>query len=415
MGAKYGTFKYSVNTIIDTNGRNIAIIDREYREKVKLKNGKQFIANEKYYKYRCLNCGNEDWILEDSLYSQNIGCNACCRNARKVIPGINDISTTEPWITKYLKDKDDGKKYTKYSKSKVAFICPDCGLISIKPIMNVTANKSYSCDCSDGRSYPNKIMYSILSQLNVDFETEKTFDWSEKKLYDFYFSLHGYNIIIEMNGLQHYENVSFASSSRRSLEEEIANDKFKLENAKRNLNNIMYFSVDCRVSEISYIISSIDKSGLYNFMLSLGFDIHCIDFVKCEEYATKNICKEICLCKSKNNEMTLHDIAKKYKVSYNFVLRSIKKGNKFGWCNYKLNSDRDVMENNNRVNHGSKPIYCVTTNTYYRNANDIVAGFSIKGIDCSPRAIRKSISRNSMYKGYKFIFVTEDEYKQNVA
>ena len=30
--------------------------------------------------------------------------------------------------------------------------------------------------CSDGISYPEKFLYSILEQLNIDFETQKIFD-----------------------------------------------------------------------------------------------------------------------------------------------------------------------------------------------------------------------------------------------
>ena len=66
MGAKFGTYKYSINENITNYGRNLAIVDRQYRPKIKNKNGKPFTANEKYYKYKCLNCGNEDWILEYS-------------------------------------------------------------------------------------------------------------------------------------------------------------------------------------------------------------------------------------------------------------------------------------------------------------------------------------------------------------
>ena len=135
MGAKYASFKYHVGDVIDTYDRNLTIIDMEYRSVIKSKNGKEYTLNEKWYKYKCLDCGNEDWIYEYCLGdNMHIGCNACCVPPKKVLKGVNDVSTTAAWMVKYFVDKHDAYSNTKYSKEIVDMVCPDCGRLHRKQI-----------------------------------------------------------------------------------------------------------------------------------------------------------------------------------------------------------------------------------------------------------------------------------------
>lgn len=53
-------FKLEIDDIITSYDRNMKIIDREYRHKPIYKNGKTYNCNEKWYKYKCLKCGNID-------------------------------------------------------------------------------------------------------------------------------------------------------------------------------------------------------------------------------------------------------------------------------------------------------------------------------------------------------------------
>ena len=95
MGNKYGDFKLNIGDRIDTFERHLIIIDRKYVDKIAHKNGKPYNLYQKFYKYKCLNCGNEDWIIEDALTGkQHCGCNACCHPPRKLVVRINDITTT---------------------------------------------------------------------------------------------------------------------------------------------------------------------------------------------------------------------------------------------------------------------------------------------------------------------------------
>lgn len=71
-------FKIKTNDIIKDGKRDLTIIDREYRNKER-ENGR--IEIQKWYKYKCNECGYEGWITEGSLLGQGTGC-ACCTGIR---------------------------------------------------------------------------------------------------------------------------------------------------------------------------------------------------------------------------------------------------------------------------------------------------------------------------------------------
>lgn len=406
MGAKYGEFKYSIGDKIVSNNRNLIIVDREYRQVSKSKNGKQFIANQKYYKYKCLNCGNEDWIIEYSIDKQMCGCNVCCNSPKKVVKGINDIGTTAKWMIKYFANIDDTYCNTKYSKNKVNFVCPDCGRVHNKEIYKVMSNKGLTCPCGDGWSYPNKFMYSLLEQLGVTFETEKVFGWSNNLIYDDYIEYNGLKIITEQQGVQHYQKPIIKGSKYRTVEEEKENDVKKQHLAYANGIDY-YFMIDTSKSELDYIKNSIISSGLLNILNVCDEDI---DWNKCDEFATSNLIKLVCIYKETHSTLTLREISKKFHISYKTTLDYIKRGNKFGWCKYEIGTDRKILENTHSIYHGQKPILCVDNQMYYRDANTASEHLSTDTIQLFPRQLRKQITREQKYKGYKFVYISIDEF-----
>lgn len=68
--------------------------------------------------------------------------------------------------------------------------------------------------CSDGISYPGKFLIEIFNQMEVDIlfrPTIKDISWTKPHFYDFYDP--EIKVIVEVNGMQHYEKVkSFAQS-----------------------------------------------------------------------------------------------------------------------------------------------------------------------------------------------------------
>lgn len=385
------------------------IIQREYRSKEKLKRGKPYTQNEKWYLYRCLDCGNEDWVREDALISKRpCGCNACCVSPSKIVKGVNDISTTAPWMMVYFVDQNDVYTNTKYSKKYVDMKCPDCGRIHHKQIHQVMSNHGLSCVCSDGQSYPNKFIYSVLEQCGVDFHPEMKFDWSCGRFYDEYIEHHGKRIIVEMHGKQHYSRPVHVGGRYRNLDEEKQNDVFKRDIAKENSIDY-YFAIDSSESDCDYIKNNIVSSGLLDVLDKTVSDIN---WVLCDSFATSNFAKMICDYKNSHGFMTIKEIAKIFRISYKTALGYIQTGAKFGWCTYTILEDREKLDLSNAIEHGAKPLFCEDVSMYFRSAND--ATDWLEGVvgKCSQRAVRKSIDRGSRYKGYKFQFVTREEFNK---
>ena len=410
MNNKYlPKFKLEIGDKVNSYDRNLEIINREYRPRISYKNGKPYNKNEKWYKYKCLKCGNEDWILETALCdNQHIGCNVCSTRPKKVVPGINDIPTTAPWMVKYFENPEDATKYCKTTKQKIDFVCPDCGRHHTKAIGTVYTCHNLSCPCQDGWSYPNKFMHSVLEQIGVNFETEKSFDWSKGRIYDDYIEHNGLKIITEQHGKQHYERE--INKNGRTIKEEQENDKIKHDLAIQNSIDY-YFVIDCRESTKEYIKNSILNSGLFSI---LNINPNDIDFNKCDEFATSNMTKQICEYKNSHSDMTTKEIAKLFHISYKTANDLVKKGAKLGWCTYekfddlKLRYQREDMPVNNR------PIHCITTDTYHRSATKFVEYYqSLTGKKLCARNIRSVCTgKRNHVNNMKFEYITQEQFNQ---
>ena len=401
IGKKFGKFKYNIGDHINTFNRDLVIVDCEYRPVPKVKNGVEYTLNEKWCKYHCNHCGNEDWVREYCLdESARIGCNACCEPPKKIVYGINDVSTTAPWMMKYFINAEDAYCNSKYSKQYVLMKCQDCGKIHKKQIHQVMSNNGLSCTCSDNKSYPNKFMYSLLDQIGIEFEFEKSFDWSNNRYYDIYFMNHDCSIIIELNGNQHYNRAINRGDRSRTVDQEKENDEYKKKIAIEHGIDY-YFSIDCCESSVDYISKSILQSGL---LLSLNIDPGIIDWNLCDQFALSNLVKEICVYKANHNDVTLDDIAGKYHLDRKTVLKYVQKGKALGWCDYEPFEDRMKKDASHKINHGAKRIYCLTTDQYFESASEVAKYFQTTDDTWNPRAIRKSIERGNMYKKHKFVF-----------
>lgn len=218
-------------------------------------------------------------------------------------------------------------------------------------------NKEYS----DGISYPEKFMFSVLKQLNVEFKTQlskSTFKWCDKYRYDFY--LTNCNIFIETHGLQHYEETNISRGKGRTYEEEVANDKSKKELALSNgIKEENYIVVDCRKSELKWIKEHILESNLANI-----FDLSNIDWLKAEEFTCTNLIKEVCFYKNDNIELTSKEIGYAFNLEESTVRKYLKKGNKQNWCKYdaKYEMRKNGSKNGKLMN---KPIIVLDLNSKF--------------------------------------------------
>lgn len=329
LNKRTSNFRYEIGQFLKDNERDIVIIDKKY---IKDKNGRDY----KYYKYKCNRCGAELWMVESNLLNRNLGC-ACCSN-HQAVKGINDIATTNPELVKYFSNIEDAYKYTYSSGNKVLMKCPNCNYekeVSIDKLYN----QGFSCPkCSDGISYPEKIMFNLLKALNINYikEYSKTnCDWINNGYrYDFYFELNNEDYIIETHGEQHYrENTSF----KMSLQEVQENDKNKKELALKNgIKEDNYIVVDCRYSDLKFL-----KNNILHGRLNEIFDLDDIDWIKIGQDSEKSLVKEVCDYFNNNNEyITSCDLEKMFLLSRNTIINYLKKGNKLKWCKY------DVKEEN---------------------------------------------------------------------
>ena len=175
--------------------------------------------------------------------------------------GVNDLWTVRPDIACLLFNPEDGYMLTKGSGRHVDFCCPNCGTVSNHILANVT-RRGFSCSvCSDGLSYPNKFMASMLEQLNVDYQPEYIIDGKNYK-YDFY--LDKYNVIIEMHGRQHYEG--WSDPNRPTLDKIQVNDIDKMNFAIKLIADLQ----DWCDTDVQALIANIDPSTPETAIASLA-------------------------------------------------------------------------------------------------------------------------------------------------
>ena len=340
LGKVVGTygkdFSYDVGCVIQTKSGEIEITKREVRQKSGI--------SYRWYKYQCLSCPNEDWIVESSLNKRS-GCNVCCSPSKKILVGYNDIKTVAPEIYELMANKEDNKVLHLWSGKPCNFICPNCRGHVTQSVSDVY-RQGLSCKlCSDGVSYPEKFVGAIMNFLNIECKRDIKQTWSENCRYDFY--IPSLNMIIETHGLQHYEE----SNRGRSLKEEQENDLLKFDLA--NENGVKHYIVlDCRHSNPDWIKNSIMSSKLPEL---LGFKEEDIDWVECNKCSLKTLVKKACVLKKNNSDLTTTQIGNLIGVSNGTVREYLKKGSALGWCNYdskeeqRKNASRQRENRKNRI------------------------------------------------------------------
>lgn len=276
------------------------------------------------------------------------GCPYC--SGRKPWVGETDMWATRPDMAKLLRNHDDGYKYTYSSHQILDWICPICGnIIQVTP-NRVSQHGLYCSRCSDGFSYAEKFITSMLSQLNIEFEHEKIFSWSDNKRYDFYIKQD--DILIEAQGIQHYRYTGF---NNRTLKEEQDNDKYKRDIALQN-GIEHYVQLDCMESSKDYICESILNSELNTI-----FDLSLVDWNRCNIDACGTISIEV--ADLFNNGYSVKEIADIKNLSTSFVVKYLKKMTESGLCDYNpLESHRNV-----NVERFGKMVICEEDNKIYKS------------------------------------------------
>lgn len=378
-------YQYNINDEFINNKNNYCIVDR-YTDVTYRKDGhKDYI---KRYVIHCNKCGADKITLRESQIKKGVGC-PCCNN-KVVVEGINDIPTTAPWMIDYFQGGyEEAKQYTYGTHKKIYPKCPNCGRISkvSTSINNIYKQKTMTCICKDSISYPEKFLYSCLNQIDEPFDyqiSKINFSWIGKYRYDFYLPNH--NTILEVHGIQHYENEDITN-----------NDEIKRQLA--NQNGMNYIELDCRFSNQNYI-----KNSILNSKLNEILQFKNVNWKECNSFAKKSLCEEI--CKLFNSNKSVSELSKMYKISKNSIRRMLHVGNEIGICHYDGKVECILSSTNNEYNNKKTSIYTINGNYIgtYKSAKYIA--------DHSEEIVGKNLKVNSIYdccngrikqyKGYVF-------------
>jgi len=397
--------KIRIGEIMIDENLNVLILEQIY-----IDNSSKLV---KGYRYKCNKCGCIGEFTESYLLSGNVYCPICCGRQKTIILKPNNIvaKPNTHWMIKYFQGGyDEAKLYTYRSDKIVEFKCPDCGEIRKKKVNELYSFHSIGCKCGDGVSYPNKFIYAILNQLNIDYSHEVNFLWASNKFYDVY--IENIQLIIENHGKQHYSKNGFHTFGGRTLEEEQANDKYKKESALQN--GIKYYiELDCRKSELNWIKDSVMKSQLPNL---LHFKEEDIDWLECERYATKNIVKEVCDYKKENPFMSIKELIIKFHSSESTIRKYLKSGNELGWCVYIPKKPNKEQVFTVKSKPSRKRVLCIEKDIVFFGVREVAEkGIEIFNEEIRSEGVRKCCTgEKNSYKGYHFKFITNEEYKNRM-
>jgi hypothetical protein len=316
-------YLYKVGNIIEVNSGKLEILKQVSRNKGKFR-----------YLCRCLNDNYEFESYESNL-SIGYGCPVCA--GQKIMKGVNDVATTDTWMVSLFKNIEDAYIYSHYCEKEVEFICPICKEIINNKICNVFANKSISCpSCSDGISFPNKIMFNLLTQIQVDFINEYNPDWAKPRKYDFY--IPSMNLIIEMDGgLGHGNNDNLMNGQTKEESKQIDDYKDKLAEEYGIEKPIR---IDCDYSNMETRFEYIKQNILDNKRLNKLFNLINIDW----DIILRNSCSSIVkkTWELFNKGYDTNRISRELKISDGTIRVYLKRGNKLNECDYK--SDEALIE-----------------------------------------------------------------------
>lgn len=244
----------------------------------------------------------------------------------QIIRGINDMWTSNPSIAKYLNDAEDGYKYKSGTCKMLDFKCPDCGTVfkQIPQRLFGSYGKITCPCCSDGVSYPEKVVGTLLSTLGIKYIWQFTKNrggdtWCGKYKYDFY--LCDYNIIIEVHGMQHFEDGFF----NYSLSDIQTNDSLKKEIALQN-GISDYIIIDARMSDFDWI-----KEQIYNSRLNTILNLDSVDIDKWKNLSLKT--NLILIAQDWNDGLSFREIVNKHQIDRHTVRSHLLKCENLGLLN----------------------------------------------------------------------------------
>ena len=312
----------------------------------------------------------------------------------------NRIINKRPDLIQYLSNQVDAYKYNIFSSEYISVCCPVCGNTFNRRVIDLHT-KGLSCHmCADTISLPNRIMYTVLKQCNINFISEVNksngFNWMEKYRYDFYLCIKNQHILIEMDGGFH----KFKDQQER--------DKIKTDLAISN--GFKLIRIDCMYDNIGiafdYIKNNIIHSELFDML-----PLQSVDWTDCYQKVTTKLMVQVCNLWEEEN-MPVFKISNTTGLSKTVVTRYLKKGKILGLCLSYNNTEARSRGNSSKA----QPVCFVIDNDIkyvFKNTKE-VEKLSIKyfGIQCTSSGVLSvCIGKQKSHRGLVFKFITQEQYK----
>lgn len=197
-------------------------------------------SNNKYY-FNCKTCSHEIYILLNDV-QKGVLCAYCVNqklcSKEDCIPCFNKSFASHVRISNwdYTKNEDNPRNVFKGSEKKYWFNCNTCKLPFNSMLYNLYLNIHYCPTC---QNRTETILHKFLLE-RYDVERQKSFDWCIKNKrrneYRFDFYIESINTVIELDGVQHFEQVSNWSPPEINR----ANDMYKIKKCLENGVNIIH-------------------------------------------------------------------------------------------------------------------------------------------------------------------------------
>ena len=358
----------------------ITLTNEEFQEKFYSKFNKneytlisQYISASDFIKIRH-SCGYEFEKKPKNIMpeKEHLNCPKCFGKLySRVISGINDMATTNPELIPLLKNPDDAYRYKTNTNKKIYFICPICGNEIYKTGNEVSMHGLQCKYCSDGFSYAEKFMKSILNQLKVDYIHQYNPDWAHPDRYDFYFKVNNKKYIVEMDGGLGHGN--FTLNGKQDITGKQIDEK---KDALAKLHNIKVIRIDCNYIDIENRYDYIKEHILISEVAQI-LNLSKINFSLCRVVAEKSMFISVCNL-VKQGMRSFVEIAKRLEISNSTVSRYLKIACESGYLNmdYKnlkkqslaLGYEKNKQRNENNPNGFNRiPVKCIETGEIFNS------------------------------------------------
>ena len=396
-------YKYNVGDTIKDIKRDFIIKEQIYKTRIR-KNGQ--IEKDKAYIYHCNKCGWDNGEIIEFDVTSGKGCSCCA--GRTIVPGINSVADTDPWIVDYfIGGYEEAIKYSRGYCTRMKFQCPFCGEISSETyISNILRDHGFSCKCKSGISYPEKFMKSFFESLGIDYiyQLRKLhFSWIKNYKYDFY--LPKYNCIIEVHGAQHYKESNYF---RITLEEQKKIDKNKENLAKKN-NIQNYFTINASYGYFEWIKKSILSNKEFLELLEYPY----IDWdnikINIDKYNINSL-NDIVNVWNENKNLSQKEVSNMvgHSISYTRGILQIAEKNGFLKETVSKRAKRLIATSS------KKPIYCSQLNLFFNCLNTLKQHEdALFHCHLSTYGIYRSLNKEvDNYKGYSFSHIPKEEFEE---